>query len=189
MPLNAEKRHISSYFIPLAVFLAIVIFLWRGLSMDPHIIPSMLINKPAPSFTMPSLADPNLILTKKDLIGKTSLLNVWSTWCSSCREEHDVLLAIAATKKVVIYGLDYKDDRAKAKQLLKQLGNPYHAVIFDAKGKMALDWGVYGTPETFLIDANGIVRYKHVGPLTMKIWQYEFEPLLNEAKSTKNPSR
>lgn len=164
------------FILPLAVFLIIVSFLWQGLKKgDPRQLPSALIGRSVPAFNYPDLNAPTSI-TQASFLGKPSLLNVWATWCVSCQAEHSVLMDIAATNKVRIYGLNYKDDIDKAQQLLKQYGNPYQGVIADTQGKLAIDFGVYGTPETFVIDAKGVIRYKHVGPLSWQVWQQEIEP-------------
>lgn len=157
-------------FIPLGLFLVLGIFLWRGLSLDPKELPSALIDQPFPDFEMASLQQPDRILTKADLLGKPVLVNVWATWCPACRQEHADLLAIARQKKMGIVGLNYKDDRAAAVKWLQDLGNPYVFNIFDENGMLGLDLGVYGAPETYLVDSDGIVRYRHVGVITEEVW-------------------
>ena len=168
------------YLAPLAIFVVLVGFLFRGLSLDPKIVPSPLVGKPVPAFSLPRLKDPAATLSDADLKGKVSLLNIWATWCVSCRAEHEVLLLLAKTGKVDIYGLNYKDERAKAQQWLRQLGDPYVANAFDADGRVGIDWGVYGAPETFIIDQQGIIRHKHIGPLTVDILNQEILPLIAE---------
>jgi len=150
---------------PLILFLGMVAFLFRGLGMDPHKVPSPLIDKPAPQFRLPELTDPTRSLATTDLVGQVSLLNVWATWCVSCRAEHAVLMRLAR-QGVRIHGLDYKDSRPEALEWLKTYGDPYMANAFDADGRVGIDWGVYGTPETFIIDKKGMVRYKHIGPIS-----------------------
>lgn len=171
------------YLAPLAIFALLVAFLYRGLSMDPKLVPSPLIGKPAPAFTLPRLDDPSATISNTDLKGKVTLLNVWATWCVSCRQEHETLVELAKTGQVDIYGLNYKDNRQDAKRWLAQFGNPYVANAFDGSGQVAIDWGVYGAPETFIIDRNGIIRHKHIGPLTVDIINREILPLVAKLKS------
>ena len=172
------------YLVPLAIFLVLAAFLFRGLSLDPKKVPSPLVGKPMPEFSLPRLKDPAATIGNADLMGKVSILNIWATWCVSCRAEHDVLLMLARTGKATIYGLNYKDDRAKAQQWLKQLGDPYEANAFDAAGRVGIDWGVSGAPETFIIDAQGIIRHKHIGPLTVEILNAEILPLIDELQAS-----
>lgn len=175
-------RHLR-YLAPLAIFALLVAFLYRGLSMDPKLVPSPLIGKPAPAFTLPRLDDPSATISNADLKGKVTLLNVWATWCISCRQEHETLVELAKTGQVDIYGLNYKDNRQDAKRWLARFGNPYVANAFDGSGRVAIDWGVYGAPETFIIDRNGIIRHKHIGPLTVDIINREILPLVAKLKS------
>jgi cytochrome c biogenesis protein CcmG/thiol:disulfide interchange protein DsbE len=171
------------YLVPLAIFALLVAFLFRGLSLDPKLVPSPLVGKPVPKFTLTRLDNPATTLSDADFRGKVSLLNVWATWCVSCRREHETLVRLARTGKVEIYGLNYKDDRTDANRYLARLGNPYAANGFDGDGRVAIDWGVYGAPETFVIDREGIIRHKHIGPLTDKIIQDEILPLVAKLKS------
>lgn len=150
--------------LPLGIFFIVMVFLFLGLDIEPSKIPSPLIDKPAPEFQLPQLMDTNKTLTTKDFAGRAVLFNVWASWCGSCRYEHPILMQL--NKEVPIYSLNYKDDRDSALQWLKYYGDPYLATAVDTAGKVGIDWGVYGTPETFLIDKNGIVRYKHTGPLS-----------------------
>lgn len=168
------------YILPLLIFVVIVGILWKGLGQDPHRLPSTLINKPMVEFHYPTLANSSQFFSNQMLIGHVSLLNVWATWCISCQAEHAVLMEIANSKKVVIYGLNYKDTRNAAQLWLKKLGNPYQEVIFDEQGKLGIDLGVYGAPETFVIDAKGVVRHKHIGPISPSVWQEELEPLVRK---------
>jgi cytochrome c biogenesis protein CcmG/thiol:disulfide interchange protein DsbE len=172
------------YLVPLAIFIVLVAFLYRGLSIDPKRVPSPLIGKAMPEFSLPRLQDPTATLSNTDLMGKVSILNVWATWCVSCRAEHEVLLLLAKTGKVDIYGLNYKDERDPAKQWLAKLGNPYVANAFDADGRVGIDWGVYGAPETFIMDRHGIIRHKHIGPLSVDAVNNEILPLVAELQST-----
>ena len=172
------------YLVPLAIFMVLVAFLYRGLSLDPKRVPSPLVGKPMPEFSLPRLQDPAATLSDTDLKGKVSILNIWATWCVSCRAEHKVLLLMAKSDKVDIYGLNYKDERDKAKQWLVQLGDPYIANAFDADGRTGIDWGVYGAPETFIMDREGIIRHKHIGPLTVDALNNEILPLIAELQAT-----
>lgn len=166
------------YLGPLILFLLLAGLLYRGLSLDPKVVPSPLIGKPMPAFTLPLLSDPNATISDTDLKGKVSAMNIWATWCVSCRAEHEVLLELAQTGKVNIYGLNYKDKRADAQRWLRQLGDPYIANAFDADGRTGIDWGVYGAPETFIMDKHGIIRHKHIGPLTRTDILNELLPLI-----------
>ncbi len=167
------------YLLPLALFLAIVSFLAVGLNRDPRIVPSPLIGKPAPAFSLTSLTAPDRRLTLADLQGRVVLLNVWATWCVACYAEHPFLLEIARSGRFPIYGINYKDQRPAALSWLERLGDPYVASIFDPEGELALDLGVYGAPETFVLDANGVIAHKHIGPITPEVWQDSLLPLLN----------
>ena len=172
------------YLVPLAIFLVLVAILYRGLSLDSKRIPSPLVGKPMPEFVLPRLQDAAATLSDDDLKGKVSMLNIWATWCVSCRAEHEVLLLLAKTGKIDIYGLNYKDERAKAQQWLLQLGDPYVANAFDADGRAGIDWGVYGAPETFIMDKQGVIRHKHIGPLSVDALNNEILPLIAELQAT-----
>ncbi len=164
--------------IPALIFVALVVFFFRGLSLNPREVPSPFIDKPAPQFSLPSLTEPGATVDAKLWAGRAALVNVWATWCAGCLEEHAFLVALSDTIDLPIIGLDWKDDADKARAWLNQLGNPYAAVGFDAEGRTAIDWGVYGAPETFLIGPDGVIRHKHLGPLTPEIWMRDFEPLI-----------
>jgi cytochrome c biogenesis protein CcmG/thiol:disulfide interchange protein DsbE len=172
------------YLTPLVLFLALAALLYKGLALNPREVPSPLIGKPAPEFTLPELKDTSRQLSHSDFLGKVSLLNVWATWCVSCRAEHPLLMQLAR-QGVIIYGLDYKDSREDAKRWLQRFGDPYVANAFDADGRVGIDWGVYGTPETFVIDQHGIIRHKHIGPLTEEAIQGEILPLIRQLKEGK----
>lgn len=172
----------TRFLLPGFVFLALIGFFVVGLERDPSYVPSPLIGKPAPDFELPTLADPDVTLGLADLRGQVALLNVWATWCVGCRQEHALLVEIAKSGEVPIYGLDWKDDREAALAWLENLGNPYEATAFDESGRVAIDWGVYGAPETFLLDADATVIYKHLGPLTHKDWQVEILPRVRAAR-------
>jgi cytochrome c biogenesis protein CcmG, thiol:disulfide interchange protein DsbE len=162
--------------VPLLFLSALGIVLWRGLSLNPRQLPSPLVNKPIPAFSLPNLLQPQQAFASSALNGQIALLNVWATWCISCRVEHPVLVDIAKRQHIPIYSLDYKDSRVAASEWLHQFGNPYRAIGFDHDGKVAINLGVYGTPETFIIDQHGIIRYKHIGPITEDVWQTEVMP-------------
>jgi cytochrome c biogenesis protein CcmG/thiol:disulfide interchange protein DsbE len=171
------------YLLPLLLFLAMAALLYRGLSIDPRVVPSPLVGKPAPAFTLATLRQPDATFSEAQLRGQVSLLNVWATWCVSCRAEHGVLMQLAERGQVPIYGLNYKDERPKALRWLAQYGDPYRANAFDADGRVGIDWGVYGTPETFVIDKQGVIRHKYTGPLTQDIVQGELLPLISQLQA------
>ena len=170
--------------LPVAAFLALALLFAFGLNpnRDIHALPSPLIGKPAPLFNLTDVLDPARSVSNGELKGQVYVLNVWGTWCVACREEHEALLAIAREHVVPIVGLDYMDQRDKAQQWLKQLGNPYAAVAFDTDGRTAIDWGVYGAPETFLVDGQGKVLYKFISPMTAEVWDREFLPRITAAR-------
>ena len=168
------------YAIPLVLFLGLVVFLAIGLGRDPHEVPSPLINRPAPNFQLSQLAHPSKRFSPEEMRGKVWLLNVWATWCFVCREEHPMLLEIARTGEVPIYGLNSKDDRQAAMAWLQDLGDPYVFSVSDSDGRVGIDFGVYGAPETFVIDRNGVIRYKQIGPITPEAWQKQILPLVKE---------
>lgn len=158
-------------FLPLVVFIIMGAFFWKGLQLDPTELPSALLNKPVPTFSLPSLQDENKLITQDDFKGKPALLNVWATWCPTCKQEHAQLNRIAREEGVVIYGINYKDDRAAANAWLERYLDPYVLNVFDEKGTLGLDLGVYGAPETYVLDAQGVIRYKHVGAVDEAVWQ------------------
>jgi cytochrome c biogenesis protein CcmG/thiol:disulfide interchange protein DsbE len=171
-------------FVPLALFIALALFLAVGLNLDPREVPSPLIGKPAPAFSAPTLAEPARSLAREDMRGKVWMLNVWASWCGACREEHPLLVQFSRTRQVTLIGLDYKDERDAAAQWLQRLGNPYTDSLFDPQGRIGLDYGVYGVPETFIIDRQGVVRYKHIGPLTPEVLRDKVEPMLVQLASS-----
>ena len=158
------------YLAPLALFAVLLGFLAVGLNLNPREVPSPFIGKPAPAFDLPRLDDPARRITNQDLAGKVWILNVWASWCVACREEHPVLVEFARRGLVPIYGLNYKDERSNAIEWLSRLGNPYEASLADTDGRVGIDFGVYGVPETFIIDKQGVVRFKQIGPVTA-IWK------------------
>ena len=165
---------------PLAIFLVLAVFLGVGLKLDPREVPSPLVNKPAPAFAAPSLPSPERTLRKEDMLGKVWMLNVWASWCGACRDEHPVLVEYSRRGGVPIYGLNYKDKREDGMGWLKQFGNPYVDSVFDQDGRIGIDYGVYGVPETFVIDRAGVIRYKHIGPITPDVLRDKIEPLLKQ---------
>jgi len=166
--------------IPLTVFVLIVGLLAYGLGLDPKKVPSPLIGKPAPAFSLARLDAPAQFVTQKDLLGQVWVLNVWASWCISCRAEHEVITALSKQKLASVIGLNYKDARADARKWLEQFGDPYTTSIMDVEGRVGIDWGVYGVPETFIIDKDGLIRYKHIGPVTMESLEAELLPLLRK---------
>jgi cytochrome c biogenesis protein CcmG/thiol:disulfide interchange protein DsbE len=171
-------------FIPLIIFVVMAIFLGIGLTLDPREVPSPLINKASPEFSLPQLHAPDRTLSKKDLLGKVALFNVWASWCVACRQEHHFLVELSRQNIVPIYGLNYKDQAVDAKRWLIQYGgNPYVASAHDLKGRVGIDWGVYGVPETFVLDKTGTIRYKHIGPLNHENWQETVLPIVQHLQA------
>lgn len=170
----------SRYMLPLVAVIALILFLVVGLQRgDPRALPSPYIGKPAPQFELPTLEDPQQTVGSGDLAGKVSLVNVWATWCVGCRQEHPFLLELSRKDTVPIYGINWRDNRPEATKWLQQLGDPYIASGFDESGRVGIDWGVYGAPETFLVGADGVVLHKHLGPLDRQAWERDFLPLIN----------
>lgn len=165
-------------FLPLFLFALLALTLFRGLSLDPTEMPSALIDRPLPAFTLPALGG-DAILTQADVTGEVALLNVWATWCVSCRVEHPYLQLLAA-QGVPIFGLNYKDNDADALRWLDELGDPYRQTIADREGTLGLDLGVYGAPETYILDAAGLVRFRHVGVIDEDVWRTVLEPVYLE---------
>jgi cytochrome c biogenesis protein CcmG/thiol:disulfide interchange protein DsbE len=168
------------FIIPLAIFFVLAGFLYRGLYLDPREVPSPLINKPAPAFELTRLDQPEQTIRRDDMLGKVWMLNVWASWCETCRDEHPYLVEFAKLKALPIYGLDYKDQREPAQQWLAERGNPYDASLFDAKGRVGIDFGVYGVPETFIIDKQGVIRFKQIGALTPQVLNDQVLPLVRK---------
>jgi cytochrome c biogenesis protein CcmG, thiol:disulfide interchange protein DsbE len=172
------------FLLPFAAFVGLVVLFAFGLnpSRDIHALPSPLIGKPAPEIALSDLLDPSRAVSNAALKGQVYVLNVWGTWCVACREEHEALLAISQQHVVPIIGLDWKDERDRAQQWLQQLGNPYQAVAFDSDGRTGVNWGVYGAPETYLVDQQGRVIYKFISPMTQQVWEREFLPRIAAAR-------
>jgi len=171
------------YLAPLAIFLVLAGFLYKGLSLNPHEVPSPFINKPAPDFELQKLGDMSSKFSNKEMLGKVWLLNVWASWCVACRAEHPLLVQMARQGSIPVYGLNYKDMPSKAKAWLVEHGNPYVLSAVDYEGNVGIDYGVYGVPETFVIDKKGIIRHKVIGPLTPKELQEKVAPLVKELES------
>ena len=170
------------YLVPLAVFVVLLVFLGMGLNLNPREIPSPLVDKPAPAFKLPRLDNPGSLVSTADLRGQVWLLNVWASWCVACREEHPVLVEFAKSGIVPIYGLNYKDDSRDAADWLARFGNPYTISISDADGRVGIDYGVYGVPETYVIDRAGIIRFKQIGPVNESVLQEKILPLVKKLK-------
>jgi cytochrome c biogenesis protein CcmG, thiol:disulfide interchange protein DsbE len=166
------------YLLPLAVFAVIAAFLYKGLWMDPREIPSPLIGKPAPDFDLQVLEDPARRIGRKDMLGKVWMLNAWASWCVACRDEHPVLVEFSRKAVVPIIGLNYKDTRAEGMKWLTDFGNPYQTSAFDQSGRVGIDYGIYAVPETFLIDKQGVVRFKQIGPVTPELLRDKLVPLI-----------
>ncbi len=164
---------------PLMVFMVLGLFFWRGLSLEPQHLPSAQLGKPLPPFRVPSIGDEQIVFSPSSLLGQVALLNVWASWCAACTDEQLFLLQLAQ-EGTAIYGLNYKDNRTDARKWLTEWGNPYRLVGEDVTGKVAIDLGVYGAPETFLIDKTGVIRYRHAGVLNETIWQQEFLPRIKQ---------
>jgi len=168
------------YLLPLAIFVVLLGFLGVGLRLNPRELPSPFIGKPAPAFQVPQLHAADQTIAPQDMAGKVWLLNVWASWCVSCRQEHPVLVSLARSKAVPIIGLNYKDERQDGIGWLQQFGDPYLLSAYDRDGRIGIDYGVYGVPETFVIDRAGVIRYKHVGPVTQAVLDEKILPLVKE---------
>ena len=167
---------------PLGLFLILAVFLGVGLTLNPREVPSPLIGKPAPHFQLPQLHDAEKTFSQKDMLGKVWVLNVWASWCGPCREEHPLWVDLAKAKVVPIYGLNYKDKRADSIAWLQRYGDPYVLSVSDTQGRIGIDYGVYGVPETYVIDGKGVIRYKRIGPVTKQILQEKILPLVRQLR-------
>lgn len=170
----------NRFLLPLAAFLVVVGFLAVGLTLNPRELPSPLVGKPAPAFSLPQLHDQEKVFSPNEMAGKVWLLNFWASWCGGCKEEHPVLLQIAKSGEVPIYGVDYKDTRDEALTWLRQHGNPYPLTAVDEAGRVGINYGVYGVPETYVIDKAGVIRYKQIGPLREDTLKTKILPLVRE---------
>lgn len=171
--------------LPVVLFLVLVAILGYGLTRDPSLVSSPLIGKPVPDFSLPLLSDPQKNISNSDLRGTPYLLNIWASWCAACRVEHPLLVQLAEQGVLPIYGLNYRDTREDAQAWLERYGNPYTAVAFDEAGRVGMDLGVYGAPESYLVDRNGVIAYKHIGPITDEVWNGEMQPKLLELQAAK----
>lgn len=179
--------------LPLIVFVALAALLLSGISMrkhdeeqgrNPSDIPSPLIGRQAPTFSLPDLHDPDKLISNSEFLGEPYLLNVWGSWCPACRDEHPVVTELAASGKLRVVGFNYKDERTDALRWLSQFGDPYHIAVADLSGRSAIDWGIYGAPESFLVDANGVIVYKHIGPLTPEVISRDILPRVATSKGS-----
>jgi cytochrome c biogenesis protein CcmG/thiol:disulfide interchange protein DsbE len=164
-------------FIPLIVFVVLGLFFWKGLSLDPTHMPSALINKPMPEFQLPIVKDSDKQVTVEDMKGQPSLLNVWATWCVACKVEHPYLNKLSQ-QGVMIFGVNYKDNTESAQEWLAKLGDPYAFSVVDADGRLGIDLGVFGAPETYVLDRDGVIRYKHVGVVDERVWTETLQPIM-----------
>ena len=174
--MSPGRRKILLVALPLAGFVTLLAVLASGLGRDPTLLPSVLIDQPLPEFRAARLDNPGRTVSNADLAGEIALLNVWATWCPTCRAEHEFLNELKRREGIPIYGVNYKDERDLALDWLAQLGDPYRFSIDDAEGQLGIDLGVYGAPETFLLDQRGVIRYRHVGAVNERVWQKEFVP-------------
>ena len=174
----------NRYFLPLALFFVMVLFLAIGLGIDPKLVPSPLIDKPLPAFNLPKLKTPNDSIKSSDFQGDVVLLNVWASWYVSCRSEHPLLVELSKNNEMKIYGINYKDTRTEAMQWLQRFGDPYRASAFDQHGLTGIDLGVYGVPETYIMDRAGIIRYKHIGPISREALDNTILPLIEKLKAS-----
>jgi cytochrome c biogenesis protein CcmG, thiol:disulfide interchange protein DsbE len=171
---------VNRFLLPLGLFIVLLGFLAVGLNRDPREVPSPLVGKPAPAFEVPQLADPTRTFAPKDMLGKVWLFNVWASWCVSCRQEHPVLVKYAKSHGITVVGLDYKDQREDGLRWLRQFGDPYLLSAFDGDGRVGINYGVYGVPETYLIDKAGTIRFKHIGPITPEAMEQKILPMMKE---------
>jgi cytochrome c biogenesis protein CcmG/thiol:disulfide interchange protein DsbE len=171
------------FLLPLGIFILMVGLLGYGLRLDPKKVPSPLIDKPAPAFSLPRLHVPQQVTSNKDLLGEVWVLNVWASWCVACRAEHEFVTRLAQMELVKVIGLNYKDISADAKNWLQQWGDPYSVSLMDTDGRIGIDWGVYGVPETFIVDKLGFIKYKFIGPINQGTLDSEIVPLLRELLS------
>jgi cytochrome c biogenesis protein CcmG/thiol:disulfide interchange protein DsbE len=170
----------TRYLMPLGIFLALAALLFYGLKLDPRKVPSPLVDKPAPAFQLQSLKDPDRTITNDVLRGKISLVNVWASWCPSCRQEHGELVRIARESDVQMIGFNWKDERPAALEMLSRYGDPYVLSVYDPDNIAGINWGVYGAPETFIVDAEGIIRHKRIGPIDRQVWETEILPIIEQ---------
>ena len=171
------------FILPLVVFLIMAAFMYVGLGLNPHEVPSPLVGKTAPAFALPQLHEPAKQFSPQDMKGKVWLFNVWASWCTACENEHPVFMELSRQNLVPIYGMDYKDKREDGEAWLRKHGNPYTLVVSDAEGRVGIDYGVYGVPETYVIDKQGVIQHKHIGAVTPKILDETILPLIKELQA------
>ena len=180
----AEPKSKARFLIPLAIFVVLSVFLYRGLFLNPREVPSPFIGKPAPQFTLAQLHQPDKTFGPAEMQGQVWLLNVWASWCVACRQEHPLLVELAKRKAVPIIGLNYKDKPDAAIKWLGDLGDPYDLSVKDNDGRIGIEFGVYGVPETFVIDKAGVIRYKQIGPITDEAWAKKISPLIEQLRKS-----
>ena len=173
----------ARFILPFVIFMIVAVFLFVGLGLNPHEVPSPLVGKPAPAFSLPQLHEPDKQFSLQDMKGKVWLFNVWASWCTACEQEHPLFMEISRRNLVPLYGMDYKDKREDGMAWLQQHGNPYTLVVSDAEGRVGIDYGVYGVPETYLIDKQGVIQYKHIGVVTEKDLSEKILPLVKELQA------
>jgi cytochrome c biogenesis protein CcmG/thiol:disulfide interchange protein DsbE len=173
-------KRAAFFLLPLVAFVLLAVFLYRGLFLNPREVPSPLIGKPAPAFDLPILHKPETTLSSKDMLGQVWIFNVWASWCAPCRQEHPLWNDLATQKLVPLVGMNYKDQPGAAKKWLNELGDPYQLTVVDRDGRLGIDFGVYGVPETFVIDKQGVIRMKHIGPITEEALQKKIIPMVRE---------
>jgi len=171
------------FLLPLAIFVVMVGFLAVGLTLNPREVPSPLVGKAAPDFSLPQLHESDKVFSPKEMAGKVWLLNFWASWCSGCKDEHPVLMQMAKSGEAPIYGVDYKDTKDEALSWLQRWGNPYQLVAVDDVGRIGINYGVYGVPETYVIDKAGRIRYKQIGPVDLEVWEKKILPLVRELQN------
>ncbi len=173
---------LSKYSLPMIGVLALIPILYLGLHNDPSTLPSQYIGKSAPDFELPSVKNPQRRIGTADIVGEIAIVNIWATWCAGCRSEHPFLMGLFEQQRLPIFAVNWRDNRADAIRWLQQLGDPYVASAYDEDGRVGIDWGVYGAPETFLLNAGGQVVFRYPGPLNEAVWEKEFEPRIAELK-------
>ena len=171
------------FILPFVLFVILAAFLYVGLGLDPREVPSPLVGKPAPAFTLPQVDDPAKKFSSNDMKGQVWLLNVWASWCTACKDEHPVLMGLSRENIVPIFGMDYKDKREDGMAVLRASGNPYALVLSDAEGRVGIEYGVYGVPETYVIDKQGIIKYKQIGAVTPKALREKILPFVKELQA------
>ncbi|MBK5968742.1 MULTISPECIES: DsbE family thiol:disulfide interchange protein [Thiorhodovibrio] len=179
---NQKKSSTFRFLVPLIIFAALAGLLLYGLGQDPREVPSPLIGKAAPEFELPDLLDPSRTVSNADLDGQISLVNVWASWCSACRAEHGTLMELARSNDFQLIGLNWKDEKTDALTVMRMTGNPYTLIGYDPDNSAGIDWGVYGAPETFVVDRNGIIRHKHIGAIDPVVWEETLAPIIEDLK-------